>query len=153
MRKHMLAAAILAALFAPAAGRGEVGVFPLDCMTMVNPLTGHSVSGLGGDGGEGWRKSNAIWDGKVIRLAVPPLSQERREQLASRVKALAEEARIAIRNIRRDANRHLDREQKESLISEDDCRRAKEQVQELTDRYEEKVAETLDRKTQDIMKV
>jgi ribosome recycling factor len=92
-------------------------------------------------------------DGKVIRLAVPPLSQERREKLAGRVKTLAEETRIAVRNIRRDANRSLDREEKESSLSEDQCRRAKDAVQELTDRFEEQVDEALAKKTDDIMKV
>ena len=92
-------------------------------------------------------------DGKVIRLSIPGLSQERREQLAARLKNLAEEARIAIRNIRREANRHLDREQKQSAIGEDDCRRAKDDVQELTDQYEEKVNEILEKKTQEIMRV
>jgi ribosome recycling factor len=92
-------------------------------------------------------------DGKVIRLAVPPLSQERRQQLAARVKALAEEARVAIRNVRRDANRSLDKEEKDSAISEDDCRRARDEVQELTKTYEEKVADVLEKKVQDISKV
>jgi ribosome recycling factor len=92
-------------------------------------------------------------DGKVIRLAVPPLSQERREQLVVRIKALAEEARIAIRNIRRDANRHLDKEEKASEIGEDDCRRARDDVQDLTNEYEGKVAAILDKKTEDVMKV
>jgi ribosome recycling factor len=92
-------------------------------------------------------------DGKVIRLAVPPLSQERRQQLGARVKVLAEEARVAIRNIRRDANRRLDKEQKDSEITEDDCRRAKDEIQKLTGQYEDKVTEVLERKTQDIMKV
>jgi len=92
-------------------------------------------------------------DGKVIRLAIPPLSQERREQLGDRVKDMAEEARVAIRNIRRDANRAIDREEKESNVSEDECRRAKETVQDLTDRFEEQVEDELTRKTASIMKV
>ncbi|MFO8007301.1 MAG: ribosome recycling factor [Candidatus Brocadiia bacterium] len=92
-------------------------------------------------------------DGKVIRLAVPPLSQERREQMAGRIKTLAEEARVAIRNIRRDANRQLDKEEKDSAISEDDCRRAKEEVQDLTDTAEAEVDEVLEKKLEDIMRV
>ena len=92
-------------------------------------------------------------DGKVIRLSVPGLSQERREQLGARVKAMAEDARVAVRNIRRDANRHLDRERKDSTISEDDCRRAKDDVQELTDEYEKKVNEILEKKTKDVLQV
>ncbi len=92
-------------------------------------------------------------DGKVIRLAVPPLSQERREKMANRVRTLAEEARVAVRNVRRDANRQVDREEKEAGVSEDACHRAKEDVQELTDEYEQKIDEALKKKTEDIMKV
>ena len=92
-------------------------------------------------------------DGKVIRLTVPGLSQERREQLVARIRQMAEEARVAVRNIRRDANRHLDKEQKDSAISEDECRRAKDDVQELTDQYEQKVNELLEKKSHDLMEV
>ena len=59
-------------------------------------------------------------DGKVIRLNVPPLSVEQRKKLANRVKELAEEARVAIRNIRRDANKQADHEQTEKILTEDD---------------------------------
>lgn len=92
-------------------------------------------------------------DGKVIRLNVPGLSQERRQQLVARVKTMAEEARVAVRNIRRDANRDLDKEEKDGTISEDDRDRAKEGVQELTDQYEGKIGELLERKTKDILEV
>jgi len=96
---------------------------------------------------------NPQTDGKVVRLAVPALSQERRQQLVTRIKTLAEEARVAIRNVRRDANRHLDREQKDSQISEDDCRRARDDVQELTDQYEGVVSDVLEKKTEDLLKI
>jgi len=92
-------------------------------------------------------------DGKVVRLSIPPLSEERRLQLAGRVRNLAEEARVAIRNVRRDANKHLDREEKESLISEDECHRAQDDVQELTGQYESQVNETMEKKSVDIMRV
>ena len=96
---------------------------------------------------------NPQTDGKVIRLAVPGLSEERRQQLAGRVKAVTEDARVALRNVRRDANRHLDGLQKDSDISEDDRDRAREDVQKLTDGFEERVDEMLQKKTADIMKV
>jgi ribosome recycling factor len=96
---------------------------------------------------------NPQTDGKIIRLAVPGLSQERRQQLVARVKTIAEEARVAVRNIRRDANRQLDKEEKEGLFSEDDRDRAKDEVQKLTDQYEEKVQELLQKKTKDILEV
>ena len=66
---------------------------------------------------------------------------------------MAEEARVAIRNIRRDANRQLDKEEKASDISEDDCRRAKDEVQNLTGQYEGQVNEHLEKKTTEMMTV
>ena len=92
-------------------------------------------------------------DGKIIRLQVPGLSEERRKQLAVRVKDMAEEARVAVRNIRRDANKHLDMLKKSSAIGEDDCEGAKEEIQDLTKKYEEQVDELLEKKTADIMRV
>ena len=92
-------------------------------------------------------------DGKVIRLTVPGLSAERRDQLASRVKDMAEDSRVSIRNIRRDANKALDKMEKSSTISEDDCKGAKEEIQEYTKKYEDQVGDMLDKKTADIMKV
>jgi len=92
-------------------------------------------------------------DGKVIRLQIPGLSEERRKQLAVRVKDMAEEARVAVRNIRRDANKHLDTLKKNSEIGEDDCDGAKEEIQDLTKKYEEQVDELLEKKTADIMRV
>ena len=96
---------------------------------------------------------NPQTDGKVIRLTVPGLSEERRKQLAARVKDMAEEGRVAIRNIRRDANKGLERLKKDSTISEDECRSARDDVQELTTQYEGQVDELLDRKITDIVKV
>ena len=60
-------------------------------------------------------------DGRVIRLNVPPLSTERRKQMTGRIKELAEESRISIRNVRRDANKHADTSEKAKVFSEDDC--------------------------------
>ena len=92
-------------------------------------------------------------DGKIVRLAVPGLSEERRKQLVVRVKDMAEEARVAIRNVRRDANKHLDSLEKNSSIGEDECEGAKEEVQEMTDKYEAQIAEMVEKKNADIMKV
>lgn len=90
-------------------------------------------------------------DGKVIRLNVPALSTERRQQLATQVKKMAEQTRVAIRNARRDANKVADREQKDSVITEDDAEKAKEEIQDLTKKYEEKVSQMVDVKTEEIM--
>jgi len=92
-------------------------------------------------------------DRNVIRLAVPPLSGERRKQLAHQVKDMAEETKISIRNIRRDANKHVDHEEDESTLTEDEAKDAKEEIQKLTDTYEGKVEELLKKKTAEIMEV
>ena len=89
-------------------------------------------------------------DKRMIRLTVPPLSGERRKQLANQVKQMAEEGRISIRNIRREANKHIDQEQKDKKITEDQAEKGKEEIQELTKKYEEKVAEFLKAKLSEI---
>src|SRR3984893_3577875 len=78
-------------------------------------------------------------DGKQLRLLLPPLSQERRLQLAGQCKGYAEEAKIRIRNARRDAIKLGETEQKGGVITEDDAKSGKDQVQELTKTYETKV--------------
>jgi ribosome recycling factor len=92
-------------------------------------------------------------DRNVVRLAVPPLSGERRKQLAAQVKEMAEQVKISIRNIRRDANKHVDREEKDSIMTEDEAVQAKEEIQKLTDKYEERAEELLKKKTAEIMEV
>jgi len=92
-------------------------------------------------------------DAKLVRLAVPPLSTERRQQLSNHVKHLAEETKIAVRNVRRDANKQLEGEEKDSNITEDDAFKAKEEVQELTKKYEKSVDEHVAKKIEEIMTV
>jgi ribosome recycling factor len=92
-------------------------------------------------------------DGKVIRLNVPPLSVEQRKKLANRVKDLAEEARVAIRNIRRDANKQADHEQSEKILTEDDVKSCKDEIQSLTKKFEAKVNDLAEKKTAEIMEV
>ncbi len=90
-------------------------------------------------------------DGKIIRLPLPALSTERRQQLAGQLKKLAEEARVAIRNVRRDANKTADKEQKDSTLTEDQADKCKEDIQALTDQYTEKVDEILAEKNREVM--
>jgi ribosome recycling factor len=90
-------------------------------------------------------------DGKIIRLKVPALSTERRQQLASQIRKMSEASRVAVRNARRDANKHIDKEEKDGALTEDQAAEAKEDVQELTNKYEAKVTELLDAKTKEIM--
>ena len=75
-------------------------------------------------------------DGKVIRLNIPPLSGDVRKKMIGRTKELAEEAKVAIRNVRRDANKHADQDEKDGELSEDDCKGLKDEIQELTKKYE-----------------
>ena len=78
-------------------------------------------------------------DGRSIRLNLPPLSQERRVQMATQVKQMGEQAKVSVRNIRRDANKKLDDEQKAKLITEDDRDKAKKETDELTKKYTEQI--------------
>ena len=92
-------------------------------------------------------------DGKVIRINIPPLTEERRKELVKVAKNMAEQSRIGIRNARRDANEEYKELQKKSEISEDQAKRATDDVQKLTDDYIEKVNELLESKEKEIMEV
>ncbi|GIN37499.1 ribosome recycling factor [Heyndrickxia oleronia] len=92
-------------------------------------------------------------DGTLIRLAIPPLTEERRKELVKQVKKEAESAKVAIRNIRRDANDDLKKLEKNGEISEDDLRGYSDDVQKLTDEYINKVDELTKSKEQDILEV
>ena len=74
-------------------------------------------------------------DGQVIRLNIPYLTEERRKELIKQLHKKAEEHKVAVRNIRRDANEHIKAREKASEISEDDLKRAENEVQKLTDKY------------------
>ena len=92
-------------------------------------------------------------DGKQLRLVLPPLSQERRMQLAGQCKQFAETAKIAIRNARRDANKILETELKSGDVTEDEAEKGKEQINDLTKTYEGKTDELVDKKRADVMQV
>lgn len=91
-------------------------------------------------------------DGKLIRLAIPPLSEERRKQLAGQVRGMGEQAKVAVRNVRREANREIDKLKSDAAISEDEAYNAKEDIQKLTKESEEKMDEVVRRKSEDILK-
>lgn len=78
-------------------------------------------------------------DGKVIRLPVPPLSTERRQKMLAQVRKLGENQKVAVRNVRRDANKKIDTEEKEKKISEDDAEKSKESIQEMIKKYEAQI--------------
>jgi len=90
-------------------------------------------------------------DGKVIRLTIPPLSEERRKQFVVQVKNCGEQAKVSIRNVRRDANKCLDDEQKNKLISEDDRDKGKREVDDLTKKYTKQIEGDIKAKSDDIM--
>ena len=90
-------------------------------------------------------------DGKVIRLAMPSPTEERRKQLAKTVHKLAEDSRIAIRNVRREANDRLKTMAKDKKVSEDEERRSHDQIQKTTDRFIAKIDELLKKKEQEIL--
>jgi ribosome recycling factor len=92
-------------------------------------------------------------DGTVIRLNIPTLTAERRKELVKLVKNMGEDARIAVRNVRRDIIADLKDLKKEGDISEDDERRAEEEVQKLTDSYVEKINELVHHKEQEILEI
>ena len=93
-------------------------------------------------------------DGKAIRLPIPPLSGERRQQLIQQVKKMAETQKIAVRNARRDANKAVDHaEKKEKTISEDEAKNIKDAIQRLTKKYEDEIETTLISKTKEIEEV
>jgi ribosome recycling factor len=89
-------------------------------------------------------------DGKIIRLVVPSLSQERRLQLVGQVKKMAEASRVTIRNARRDGNKHVETQEKDGEITEDEATKAKDDIQELTKKYEKAVDDILAAKTKEI---
>jgi ribosome recycling factor len=96
---------------------------------------------------------NPATSGAVIRVPMPPLTEERRKDLIKVVKAEGEKAKVAVRNIRRDANTHFKDLLKEKEISEDDERRAQDEVQKLTDNHVKMVDDILQEKEKDLMEI
>jgi ribosome recycling factor len=96
---------------------------------------------------------NPITDGQVIRVPIPPLSTERRAELAKLAGKYAEQARVAVRNVRRDGMEHLKRLEKEHVISQDEQKKLSEQVQQATDQVIKKVDEATQHKEEEIMQV
>ncbi len=96
---------------------------------------------------------NPLNDGNVLRIPIPKLTEERRKDIVKLCKKFAEEGRIAVRNIRRDANEHLRKLEKEKHLSEDDRKRAEAEVQKLTDNYIKRIDELLEHKEKEIMEV
>ena len=92
-------------------------------------------------------------DGKVVRVPIPPLTEERRKEIVKRLHHVAEDHRVAMRNIRRDANEHLKKLLKDKLISEDDERRALDEVQKMTDGNIQKLDQAAKAKEKEILEI
>lgn len=90
-------------------------------------------------------------DGKVIRISIPPLTAERRKELVKQAKTTAENSRVAIRNIRRDGNDDLKKQQKEGLLTEDGLKTAETDLQKATDKYIQEINKILEDKEKEIM--
>jgi len=120
----------------------QIVVRPFDPGTLKDIEKAIHASGLG---------LNPQSDGRLIRITIPPLSTDVRRKMTARIKELAEEARVAIRNVRRDGNKAADTENADGTMTDDDVESAKEQVQELTKTYEGKVGDLAKSKEAEVM--
>jgi ribosome recycling factor len=132
----------LASLTTPDAS--SILIKPFDPSSMKDVIRGLEEANLG---------INPQSDGKQIRMVLPPLSGERRQQLAGKVKEAAEHTRISLRNLRRDANKKVDNEEKDSKLTEDQAKSGREDVQELLKKYEATVESLIAAKTKEIMEI
>jgi ribosome recycling factor len=96
---------------------------------------------------------NPITDANVVRLPIPPLTEERRKDLVKLVKKISEEGKIAVRNIRREANDRFKKAEKEKEISEDDSRKAQENIQEITDEFIKTIDDLVEKKEEEMMEI
>ena len=92
-----------------------------------------------------------VVEGKMIRLNIPPLSEERRKQIVQQVKQLGEKTKVSVRNIRRDANKQLDDELKNKMITEDDCKKGKNSVDDITKKNNDQIDSIIKNKSEEIM--
>lgn len=96
---------------------------------------------------------NPVSDGTNLKIPVPPLNEERRKEFVKLVKKFGEDYKVAIRNVRRDANEHLKREEKNKKISEDQLKEFEDRVQKFTDEHIQKIDDLLKHKEKEIMEV
>lgn len=120
----------------------QIVIRPYDPSTIKDIEKSIIASGLG---------FNPQNDGRLIRINIPPLSTETRRKMVARIKELAEETKVSIRNIRRDANKAADQAEKDKQITEDDRDAAKEQIQELTKDYETKINDMAKARESEVM--
>ena len=121
----------------------QIVIKPFDASALTELVKAIQKSDLG---------INPQSDGKIIRLTMPPLSGDQRKKYAAKVKELAEETRVAMRNARRDQNKHAEAESKGGL-TEDEHKKLQDEIQKILKEYEDKVSAVLDKKTAEIMEV
>ncbi len=121
-----------------------IQVKPFDVNTLADIEKAINAANLG---------FNATNDGKVIRIAMPVLTEERRKELVKQVKAMGEEAKVAIRNQRRTAIDEVKKLEKENDMTEDDLKRAEKDIQKMTDDFGKKVDELLEQKEKEILEI
>lgn len=92
-------------------------------------------------------------DGKALRIVIPPLTEERRKKLSAHAKESGEAAKISLRNVRHEANKQADKEEKDDILTEDDVKRAKEDIQKIIYEYEGKLNDLIKKKIEEILKV
>lgn len=125
---------------------GSIVIKPYDASSIQQVIKAIQAAGLG---------LNPASEGKQIRISVPPLSGERRVQLVGQVKQMGEQAKITIRNARRDGNKHVDQALKDKTqhLSEDSAEQAKEEIQELVKQYEKQVDELISTKAKEVQQM
>ncbi len=120
----------------------QIVIRPFDPGTLKDIEKAVQASGLG---------LNPQSDGRLLRINIPPLSTEVRRKLSARIRELSEEAKIAVRNVRRDGNKTADQEQKDKLLTEDERDKVKDEIQELTKTFEAKATELAAAKEKEVM--
>ena len=128
---------------------------PEPSQILIKPFDASSTQEIGKAISSAGLGLNPIVEAKQIRLSVPPLSGERRQQLITSVKQMGEQAKIAIRNARRDANKNIDAAAKDKTnpVSEDEVESSKSDIQEMTKKYEGEVDSAIERKTKEIQEI
>jgi ribosome recycling factor len=96
---------------------------------------------------------NPLAEGNLVRLPVPPLNEERRQEMVRLVKKLGEDGKVAIRNIRRDCNDSMKKAEKDSTITEDELKSGQKHIQELTDKFIEQIGEVVDNKEKELLEI
>ena len=119
-------------------------IAPFDAKSIGNIEKGINLANIG---------INPTNDGKCVRLVVPPVTEDRRKELTKTVKKMGEDAKVAIRNLRRDANDHLKKMEKNHEITEDDSKKALDDIQKMTDKIIKEIDDIVAQKDKEIMEV